>query len=119
MKYPEFIPNGVSDPNGLIAAVEVGFADIDIIDLATGKILRRLEDAGKPLMIDGGLLLGWMAQSVSSQLRIFRLEFRSSDSPVQWSPVFELPTWVTPHSVEDVNFSVQLQMGLPGGQNGM
>jgi hypothetical protein len=58
MIYPEPIPLGVSEPEGRIEAVCQSPVDIDLINLISGGLLRRLTAIGSPLMINGGRLLG-------------------------------------------------------------
>lgn len=104
---PELIPLGVSDPDGHIGAVSQSHVDIDLISLDTGELLRRLSAIGSPLMIDGQRLIGWQNQPEAHRLRLFRLTLPPSDAAIEWSPVFDLPTWVNPQPNPDVDFAIK------------
>ena len=107
MIHPEPIPLGVSDPLGRIGAVARSPADIDILDLVSGGLRRRLAASGSALMIDSGCLIGWHSETDDHRLRLFRLPLSPSDRQGERSPVFDLPEWVRPRATDDTDFAVR------------
>ena len=101
---PELIPLGVSEPEGRIGAVSRSQVDVDLIDLITGQLLRRLPAIGSPLMIDGQHLLGWQIQPDRYRLGLFRVGLPPAEAAVEWSQVFDLPEWVDPQPSADMDF---------------
>lgn len=106
MIHPEPIPLGISDPEGRIGAVE-NLLDVDLIDLLSGARLRRLTAIGKPLMIDGGQLLGWQSRPAGHHLRLFRAPLPPAGTAADWSPEVALPEWVDLRSEADTDFALR------------
>ncbi|MGH7225861.1 MAG: hypothetical protein ACRELF_21795 [Gemmataceae bacterium] len=103
------MPEGIADPSGHTGFFASASGGIEVIDLASGKVLWQTHEAQRPLLLDGDRLLA-QAGTKRNRLRILRFDpKRRGECDFESDPVV-FPAWVVTGEAHGHSFAAHWQV---------